>query len=179
MPEHIDPASSSVVLQFPRRRGRPRKSLPKKDTGTQELARKRRSGETAEALDLCLELGIINNLHHWCGMHLRWLHTLRYGTPGPQTIDLTYIGGTPTNPDDPHWRTEREREYSEAIACLRRAGHADLVGRVCIYNDRPLFLKAEHNKKKIPSAASAAERNSLVAGLEALCCHWRRTTGRK
>src|SRR5271154_1852352 len=115
--------SNPVILTFPRRRGRPRSAQRGSDSGTPELVMKRLLGETAESLDLCLERGIITRQQHWCGIHLRWLYTLRYGAPGVRAVDPTHLGGTEISLDDPEWRSAREKEYHDAMKKLTDSGH--------------------------------------------------------
>ena len=92
---------SAIILHFPRRRGRPKSVHHGIDRGTPELAQKRLRGETTETLDLCLERGLITPQQHWCGIHLRWLYTLRYGAPGVRSIDPTHTKGIEIKTDDP------------------------------------------------------------------------------
>ena len=126
----------ATILPFPKRRGRPRRVREEKDLGTPELMRKRAEGETSEALDLCFARQLITNEEHWCGMHLRWLHTLRFGTNSIRAMDPARLklGETAY---DPHWLEAREREYQEAIAILRQSKCLALIMGLCIYNERP------------------------------------------
>lgn len=91
----------AAILSFPRRRGRPRTAHKGRDLDTPELAQKRRTGETTETLDLCLERGIITHRQHWSGIHLRWLYTLRYGAPGIRAVDPAHVRGLDLKLDDP------------------------------------------------------------------------------
>ena len=150
----VDENHSISSLRFIRRRGRPKASRPLNDGGTPELAMKRLLGETTESLDLCLERGIISRRQHWCGIHLRWLYTLRYGAPGVRAIDPTHLGGMETNLDDPEWRDAREKEYHDAMKTLTGSGHALLLINVCIHNERPKFLNLRNFK--INTSHSAA-----------------------
>ena len=131
----------AVILSFRKRRGRPKKNLPRHDTGTPELVMKRLMGHTMEALDLFLERRLISQRQHWCGIHLRWLYTLRHGAPTLQAISPVHVGGFEAKPDDPLWRSAREKEYNQAIRLLAAKGHALIVLNLCIYNEKPLFLK--------------------------------------
>ena len=162
--------SGATILSFSRRRrGRPKSMRKGVDTGTPELAIKRQIGETAETLDLCLKRGLITEEQHWCGIHLRWLYTLRYGAPGIRAIDPTHARGMEVKPDDPQWRAQREREYHEAIRTL--GGHALLLMNVCVYNERPAFLNAALYEKE----ASPALIGRLCMGLDILCGLWGRS----
>src|SRR5262245_3053505 len=122
----------AAILRFPKKRGRPRLQRPLRDTGTPELVMKRLKQETAEALDLCLERDIITLDRHWCGVHLRWLYTLRYGAPGVRAIDPKHFGGRETKTDDPTWRALREMEYNEAILKLSDRGLAMRLLELCV-----------------------------------------------
>ena len=135
-----DDSSPAQLLHFPRKRGRPKTIRPKTDIGTPELILKRLHGHTAEALDLCLERAIISERQHWCGVHLRWLYTLRHGVPSVRAIDPTHLGGAEPKPEDPQWRTAREKEYNDAIRALSQSGHALMLLNICVYNERPAFL---------------------------------------
>lgn len=131
---------SATILRFPQRRGRPRKALPRHDTGTPELVMKRLQNLTIEPIDLCLERNIITPAQHRCGIHLRWLYTIRYGVPNVRAIDPAHFGGMELKEDDPAWRAAREQEFAEAVCLLRKRKVVALVMDVCVYNDRPDFL---------------------------------------
>lgn len=138
-----NPCKSAPSISLSRGRGRPKSNRPQIDTGTPETVMKRLLGVTTEALDLCLERGIINKTQHWCGIHLRWLYTLRHGVPSVRATDLSYIGGCEQkseDSEDPLWREAREKEYNEAIILLAQNGHANSLINLCIYNERPSFL---------------------------------------
>lgn len=166
----------AVILRFPRKRGRPRSTLRGTDTGTPELVMKRLLGETAEALDICLERGIITPEQHWCGVHLRWLHTLRHGAPGVRAIDPTHIGGIENNLDAPEWRIAREKEYHDAVTKLMR-GKQDvaLIMNLCVYNERPHFLHKNVGNRKADHTKFIA---SLQEGLTLLAQLWGRKPGK-
>ena len=165
---------NATILRFPKKAGRPKSTRPKFDSGTPELAMKRARGETAEALDLCLERGIISPPQHWCGVHLRWLYTLRHGAPGVRAIDLTASHGTDCKNDDPEWRAEREMEYHDAVKLLLQAGTSGAVLNLCVYNERPAFLslKAPITSEQLEAAEVAL--CNLRNGLDLLVKLWRR-----
>ncbi len=171
--------ATAQILTFSlnKKRGRPKKNLPTTDTGTPETIMKRLLGVTSEALDLCLERGIINEKQHWCGIHLRWLYTLRHGVPGVRAVDLTKpINETDNSIDyeDPVWREAREREYSNAISTLSKTGHALPLMNLCIFNERPKFLNiSPHNTVKI---IKLNEKNIdiLREGLDILIKLWKK-----
>ncbi|MDE3016959.1 MAG: hypothetical protein KGI29_08600 [Pseudomonadota bacterium] len=174
METYVEENRGGAILRFPRRRGRPRTTQRNHDTGTPELVMKRLLGETAEALDLCLERGIITQQQHWCGIHLRWLYTLRYGAPGVRAIDPTHLGGLDTKIDDPLWRGAREKEFHEAMAALAKSGHAPLMMNVCIYNERPRFLSLHKPVKPERCRETSKMIDSLRDGLDVLSNHWHR-----
>lgn len=172
--EHADGTQPrAAILQFPRKRGRPRTGRPKKDTGTPELIMKRLRQETAEALDLCLERGIITPEQHWCGIHLRWLYTLRYGAPGVRAVDPTHLGGMEIRPDDPEWRNAREKEYTEALQLLSQGGHVTLLMNLCVYNERPRFLSKPLSKSDGYTKSTLRALEKTRAGLDVLVKYWR------
>ena len=163
-----------ALLRFPRRRGRPKTGHPLNDSGTPELVMKRLLGETAEALDLCLERGIISRRQHWCGIHLRWLYTLRYGAPGIRAIDPAHLGGVETSVDDPEWRRAREKEYHDAMQKLNDSGYALLLTNICIHNERPKFLIPCQPGLPIPHKMDLHAPDRLREGLDILASHWGR-----
>jgi hypothetical protein len=168
-------------MTFRRTRGRPRKPALPKDTGTPELIHKRAYAVTQEALDLCLEKGHITPEQHGCGMHLRWLYTLRYGAPSVRAVDPLHFGGRDLDYENPQWRREREQEYHDAILAMGLDAWAVL--KVCAYNQRPSFL----NVNPAVSVRQALARQPMReqewrgfnAGLERLARHWRRGPKRR
>lgn len=164
----------ATIIPFPRKRGRPRIQRAQHDTGTPELVMKRLKQETAEALDLCLERGIITAEQHWCGIHLRWLYTLRYGAPGVRAIDPSHFGGKETKLDDPEWRTAREKEFTEAVEKLSRYRHAHILIAVCIYNERPNFLHAPVSITRARMEKNSREIAKFCEGLDMLVEYWQR-----
>lgn len=116
------------------KRGRPRLERPHVDLGTPELIMKRAAGLTEESLDHCHRRGIITDEQHWCGIHLRWLYTLRYGAPSVQAIDWLSISCAPTLTDDPDWRVAREQEYHEAILQLQQERLDKLMLDIIVFN---------------------------------------------
>ena len=163
--------ASVTILHFPKKRGRPKVDRPKIDTGTPELIMKRLMGDTAETLDLCLEHGLISAQQHWCGIHLRWLYTLRYGAPGIRALDPTHLGGMENKPDDSQWRKLREREYQEVLAKLHEGGSAMLLLNICVYNERPRFLNRPHPGRGCPRNGQRI-MEALKGGLDMLREHW-------
>lgn len=155
-----------------RRRGRPRQERPTHDHGTPELALKRALSLTSEALDLCLDRRIITPEQHWCGIHLRWLYTLRFGAPGVRAVDTTHLGGIDIKNDDPKWRSARESEYHEALQWLGERRARLLLG-LTVYNERPKLL---HRPAGIASTALARrlsdDRADLIEAFDKLVYLW-------
>lgn len=171
MPSDI---SSSKIPGFSRRRGRPRSNRPLLDTGTPETVMKRLLGVTTEALDLCLEKGIITRQQHWCGIHLRWLHTLRYGVPNVRTSNLSYMESSehkPSDYEDPLWRASREKEYNDALNMLTKDGYSLLLINLCVYNELPRYLASK--AKKTLSYKEIAEK--ISSGLNILIKLWKKS----
>ncbi len=127
-----------TITRLATRRGRPKSApLPTHDLGTPELIFKRAHSETSEAIDLCLERGLITPAQHRAGMHFRWLYTLRYGAPGVTAVDLTRINGFALAQEaDPHFRQAREAEFDEAVTILQHARAYAIVMAICVYNER-------------------------------------------
>jgi len=165
---------SATILNFPRKRGRPKSAHRGSDSGTPELVMKRLLGETAETLDLCLERGILTSEQHWCGIHLRWLYTLRHGVPSVRAMDPTHFGGIEIKIDDQEWRIAREKEYHEAIKKIGVGGYTPLIMGICVYNERPAFLKARSGKLIALSKNAVVIIENLRNGLDILATHWER-----
>lgn len=129
-------------MAFSTRRGRPRTSgaRPERDYGTPELQKKRQYGLTVEAIDLCLHRGIISPQQHWCGVHLRWLHALRYGVADAKTSSGLLHQSAGTSLQDEQWNNEREQEYHAATLALAEQHALHPTIRLCVYNERPIFL---------------------------------------
>ncbi len=165
--------NNSKILTFSSRRGRPKSNRPLIDTGTPETVMKRLLGLTTEALDLCRERGIITDKQHWCGIHLRWLYTLRSGVPGVRAHDISVTGNEgqkPVDYDDPLWRAAREKEYNTAINTLTQSGHALLLINLCIYNEMPkaIVFSPAGDKKN-----SCHISNNIRNGLDILAKLWK------
>ncbi len=163
-------------MAFTRKRGRPKNPTPAgDDRGTPELVRKRTMALTKEALDLCLERNLITQEQHWCGIHLRWLYTLRYGAPTLRAVDPLHFGGRELMQESPDWRREREREFNEAIAAMGPLAWKALA--LCVYNQRPAclsFANAALSIKKGQKNLAAHERemDTIRACLDRLIGLW-------
>ncbi|MDX1974438.1 MAG: hypothetical protein SFT92_02055 [Rickettsiales bacterium] len=165
---------AAVILRFPRRRGRPKQARPRRDLGTPELMAKRLRGETSEALDLCLARGIITERQHWCGVHLRWLYTIRYGAPGVRAVDPSHMGGRETRLDDPAWRNARDDEYNEAMRVLTQSGLALILLNLCVHNERPRFLTMTQKITKARATEIERQIELIQSGLDRLAKLWKR-----
>jgi len=169
--EH-DPSNRNI-LSFSRRRGRPKNNRPMLDTGTPETVMKRLQGITAEALDLCLEKGIITQQQHWCGMHLRWLYTLRYGVPSVRATNLSDIENHESKSsdyEDPLWRAAREKEYNDAVNMLTKSGYSLLLINLCVYNDLPRLFPVQTGK----STEYKEITEKISSGLNILIKLWKK-----
>lgn len=172
---HILSFEKKHIIPKHRGRGRPKNTIPRgNDYGTPELAMKRALSLTVETLDLCLERQLIEPQQHWCGIHLRWLFTLRNGAPGITALDLTHVGGITPKTDDPDWRSNREKEYRDAIHALAMGGHVSTIINICIYNDRPPFLNIPQNSEQLKRASQSLA--GFRHGLDILVQHWNRET---
>lgn len=176
-PEPPDASVRARILPFeppvPRRRGRPRSAHPPgQDRGTPELIMKRARGATAEMLDTCLERGLISPQQHGCGLHLRWLYTLRHGVPSLRALDLSCGGGGLPGNEDAGWRRDRERDYREAMQALALSGHVSLLMNICVYNEQPPFLAPLRSRAQAARAGEALA--GFTHGLDILVRLWRR-----
>jgi hypothetical protein len=163
-------------MAFSTRRGRPRKPEVTQDFGTPELRFKHAHGVTQEPIDRCLAHGIIDEPQHRAALHLRWLHTIRYGASRLTTI-YDERTGTSATPDDPVWRTQREKEYAEAVALLRQCGAHQALIALVINNETPAFMiKAGHHAASSPTCINwqnIDEYEAIHIGLYTLAMHWK------
>lgn len=150
------------------RRGRPRSARPERDLGTPELQLKRKSHLTSEIIDIYLEKRIISQKQHWCCIHLRWLYTLKYGSPNVKAVDPAYPGGVDIATDDPEWRSLREEELRIALEMLKKVGFDQLILDMAVYNI-PLGLE---NTKKNNNMEKYMLYNNLHDALEILTNLW-------
>lgn len=166
-------------MAFSTQRGRPRApEKPSTDFGTPELRLKHALRLTAEPIDLCLERNAITEAQHWCGLHLRWLYTLRYGAPSITTHYINRDTTPAAAAEDPIWRALREQEYTDAAHLLKTRHHYERVMRLAVFNELPAFLSAHmrhqaHHNHAL-SKTMAQQREQLREGLELLVTHWQR-----
>lgn len=176
------PPHKAQILRFARpsaarsgKRGRPRTARKDPDLGTPELILKRKLGQTTETLDYCLERHIITAEQHWCGIHLRWLYTLRHGAPGIKALNPAHLrNSAPIRADDVSWRQAREQEYLEAITALSQSGDIAIVVNISVYNERPSWLDNPAKLSAKQAAQNAAMRSRLHTGLNTLVKLWRK-----
>ena len=154
-----------------RKRGRPKSIRPDIDCGTPELQAKRQLHLTSEPLDMCLKQGYINDVQHWCGIHLRWLYTLRYGAPGLRPLAMNALECPGGLSDDSSWRAAREQEYHDALIVLTRHQAARPMLNLCVFNIWPAFLIASDRVDTIHDPSLTA--CSVSQGLQILVHHWR------
>lgn len=148
-------------------RGRPKLTLPEKDTGTPELKAKRREGITLEPLDACTRAGILTDDEHRAGMHLRWLYTLTFGAPSVRSIEFDRTAGARSHVlHDDAWKAAREQDYREAVAGLAELGAKKLVMDICIFHRWPDFL--------LQKGRGYTERETFREGMRWLVRKWRR-----
>jgi hypothetical protein len=164
-------------MAFTTKRGRPKVVREQTDMGTPELQFKRAHGVTEEAIDICLNKNLITPTHHWCGLHLRWLYTLRYGAPNISSTLTRWYDAPSPRPDDPLWRSAREAEFAEAVNMLRQHTRYTPVAQLAIFNERPTFLnEAWRNaawKNNRARESLLREYQHLTEGLSLLETHWK------
>lgn len=165
-------------MAFSQRRGRP--PVPKSDgpdLGTPELCFKRAHGFTLEPIDHLLEQGLIQANHHWCGLHLRWLYTVRYGAPVITTRYESDSQPSTAPQADLEWQSMREREYMLAVGLLKQANRFEPVMRLSVFNEQPAFVNPTLQKRAWSEPALANQLNRqhqlLLEGLTLLSSHWR------
>lgn len=164
-------------MAFSSRRGRPRKEPVVTDFGTPELRFKHAHGITAEPIDLCLQRELITDDQHWCSLHLRWLHTLRYGAP-QLTTRYPQHAIVKSTQDDPAWREMREQEYGEAVTMLRAYRCYQTVMHIAVQNHMPSFLVLSGRSEASLHAdlihRCTRELHTLQTGLAMLVDLWKK-----
>ena len=124
-------------MGFSYRRGRPKQVQEEEiDRGTVELRQKRRAHITIEPLDWLRQESHISPQQHWCGLHFRWLYTLRYGTTTPQSLDAAREQGIIHKREYEEWQNEREQEWRAAIHELQSGHFLALILHYCVYQQR-------------------------------------------
>ena len=166
-------------MVFTTRRGRPRTKTDEVDIGTPELRLKHALGLTSESIDLCLSHDLITKDQHWCGLHLRWLYTLRYGAPSLTTRYTDAEYGPMSDDDNEQWRSIRETEYNRAANLLKTERRYECVMRLCVFNEQPIFLNTSFRQRawQEPALANrlANSHRMVCEGLDLLVHHWRKS----
>jgi len=122
---------------MPRKRAYRRKNL-----GTPELRRRRLYDDTLEPLDLCFKAELIENHHYRAGIHLRHLRTIRFGIANIRAYDCFDLGGIyAAKYTDEKFLAEMNYKYKESTRILDEANCYNIVMSVCIYLEKPKFLK--------------------------------------
>lgn len=164
-------------MAFTTRRGRPKAPATTTDLGTPELRLKHALGATTEPIDLCLSRELITPEQHRCGMHLRWLYTLRYGAPVITTRYGDRLDAPAASEESDGWRASREEEYHTATALLKQHRRYDAVMRVCIYHELPACLNPVLRARAWGDASLTdalwRSHHRLREGLDILHIHWR------
>lgn len=128
------------------KRGRPIKTLVKLDFGTPELAEKRACRLTVEAIDLCLERGLISQGEHKAALKLRWLYFMKFGSPFISSRELTDCRGRSTQKGmDPEALKEAEQIYAEILKGLDFIKARQIVLDICVFDIYPAFLGSKYN----------------------------------
>lgn len=123
-------------MSFTRRRGRPKQEQQEIDFGTAELQSKRKQQITDEPLDWLRKHELITQRQHWCGIHFRWLYTLRYGSATVQSLDAARAKGILHVREYGEWQMEREEEWKEAILHLKTQNLLSSALEYCVYQQR-------------------------------------------
>jgi len=164
-------------MAFSSKRGRPKQTKQPHDHGTPELVAKRSAGHTREPLDRLLDKRLITPRQHWCGLHLRWLYTLRYGAPSIACRAFHIADAPRPRTDDPEWRTAREAEYKEAVCTLQSNHLYEAIMGLCVFHSSPAILnqKLQNAALKNPRIAESLhhEYQCIIHGLTLLTQLWR------
>lgn len=155
-------------MSFSRRRGRPKKITEKNDKGTNELIAKRKANITTEPLDLCAVRGLITSEQHNAGIRLRWLYTLKLGSPGISAYSLDNLGGLSCKHEDIIWLKRRQTEYQSIISELERNKARRVVMDVCIFNRMPNFLYKIPTKINVHNLGNYKELQLFITGLDCI-----------
>lgn len=154
-------------MAFSQRRGRPKKeSIDEKDRGTPELSLKRRYAVTAEPLDWLRKHDWITPQQHWCGLHLRWLYTLRFGVVTPQTLDWAREKGVLRKKEYTEWQEQREEGWRRALEVLQYENAEREVVHLCVYLMQVPGIWVQHR----PPVRLLGRLEKGLSALEVLWC---------
>lgn len=146
-----------------KRRGRPKKLVPLRDNGTEELQQKRKQHATTELLDWLLQQEWITEDEHQYGVYLRTLYVIRFGVPHAQSLDLAAVLVGDAQyvplPDQKHERAAKKlRDISEYIR-LQDPRYERLLLAICVYGQLPELLRRDiFCRAEVKSAFQALER---------------------
>lgn len=157
-------------MGFSRRRGRPALQKEKTDLGTAELRFKKAFDITTEAIDLCLKKDLITQEQHQSAIRLRWLYTLKFGSPDISAYSLDGVGASCFRADDEAWLSARHYEYATALKELDLIRAKKIVMNISIFNMFPSFL--QRRKLDINSSVLKQNQTQLLKfqeGLDILC----------
>jgi hypothetical protein len=126
-------------MGFSNKRGRPRLEREKNDMGTKELQAKIARDFTTEPLDLALKKKLITQEEHQAGIRLRWLYTLRFGSPDVSAYSLD-AGASCFRNDNDEWLKARYAEYENILHTLETIQAKRIIVNVCIFNLKAAFL---------------------------------------
>lgn len=156
-------------MAFSRKRGRPKVEKEKNDYGTLELRNKRLLELTTEPLDLCLKKQLIKLEEHEAGIRLRWLYTLKFGSPDISAYSFEPAGSSCFRNDDKEWLSARHVEYENAIYAIQKANAKRIVMNICIFNQRANFLLPYHQEiTPIEAKNRRSEFDKFKEGIEIL-----------
>ncbi len=156
-------------MGFSRKRGRPSLNKEKNDTGTKELREKVARNFTIEPLDLCLKKNLINDDEHKAGIRLRWLYTLRFGSPGISAYHPENQGPSCFRSDEESWLSARHNEYANMLSALEKIDSKRVVMNICVFNQRAAFLTApEKNTTSYELRIRYAQYKKFRDGMECL-----------
>lgn len=156
-------------MGFSRKRGRPKTIKAQKDHGTPQLQAKKKLGITSEPLDLCLTKKLICIDEHEAGIRLRWLYTLRFGSPQISAYSIEPASSGSFRNDDENWLKARNLEYESAINDLSKIHAKRIVMNICIFNLKSSFLLPYHDDITIYEAKKRKKQFSIFKeGMETL-----------
>jgi hypothetical protein len=121
-----------------KKRGRP-KSTSNAHPATPELLAKIRLNLTMEAIDILMHKNLITTDQHQAGIHLRWLHSLKFGNLSLQSSQIGVVGRS-IRMDNERWRMSCELDYHNLVSMLKKAGVYNIIANLCIFNQKPEFL---------------------------------------
>jgi hypothetical protein len=133
-----------IIYKFSNRRGRPQSD---KNIATPELMAKHSAKQTMDALDMVLHKGLITEEQHKAGMHLRWLHNLRFGDLKVRAYNIDWlVQAGYAYIHNEKWMAARQTEYAIIINYLKHIGSYTNIANLCIYSLKPAFINRKPNE---------------------------------